>query len=66
MVTGKVPAVGGTAFFFARLPAIASMGMIMKNRPTSMVSAPAMLYQGVFPFKPANAEPLFPACDVNE
>src|SRR5208337_1169651 len=65
VVTGNVPAVAGTAFFFARLPAIASMGMIMKNRPTSMVIAPAVLYQRVLPFMPPNAEPLFPADDVN-
>ena len=65
VVTGKVPAVGGIDFFFARLPAMASIGIIMKNRPISMVIAPATLYQGVFPFKPANAEPLLPACDVN-
>ena len=61
VVTGNVPAEAGTVFFFARLPAIASMGMIMKNRPTSMVIAPAVLYQSVLPFNPANAEPLFPA-----
>jgi len=40
--------------------------MIMKNRPTSIVIAPAVLYQVVFVVNPANAEPLLPACDVNE
>src|ERR1019366_9087371 len=66
VVTGNVPAEAGTAFFFARLPAIASIGMTMKNRPTSMVIAPAVLYHGVLPLKPPNAEPLFPADDVNK
>src|SRR5208282_188588 len=66
VVTGNVPAEAGTVFFFARLPAIASMGMIMKNRPTSIVNPPAVLYQGVLPLMPPNAEPLFPADDVNK
>src|SRR6266478_696788 len=34
-VTGKVPADSGTAFFLAKLPAMASTGMIMKNLPRS-------------------------------
>ena len=61
VVTGKVPSEGGTYFFCARLPAIASIGMIIKNRPMSIVKPPAMLYQGVFVVNPANAEPLLPA-----
>src|SRR4029077_3084346 len=64
VVTGNVPSDGGTYFFFARLPAMASMGMIMKNRPTSIVIAPEVLYQSVFPFRPPKAEPLFPAMEV--
>ena len=64
VVTGNVPSDGGTYFFFARLPAIASMGMIMKKRPISMVIAPDVLYQRVFPFRPPKAEPLLPAMDV--
>src|SRR5580692_5554501 len=64
VVTGNVPSDGGTYFFFARLPAMASIGMIMKNRPTSMVIAPDVLYQSVLPFSPPNAEPLLPAMDV--
>src|ERR1022692_60738 len=38
VVTGKVPSEGGTYFLPARFPAIASMGMIIRNRPASMVS----------------------------
>src|ERR1700686_5683783 len=64
VVTGNVPSDGGTYFFFARLPAMDSMGIIMKNRPTSMVIAPEVLYQRVFPFSPPKAEPLLPAMDV--
>src|SRR5262245_54254984 len=66
VVTGNVPSDGGTYFFCARLPATASMGIIMKKRPTSIVIAPAVLYQGVLVVNPANADPLLPACDVNE
>jgi len=33
VVTGNVPAEAGTIFFFARLPAIASIGMIMRSAP---------------------------------
>src|SRR3954468_20155379 len=65
-VTGNVPSEGGTYFFPARLPAIASAGMIIRNRPTSIVIAPAVLYQRVLVVNPANADPLLPACDVNE
>src|SRR6476646_4055067 len=65
VVTGNVPTEGGTYFFWARLPAMASMGMIMKKRPTSMVMAPAVLYQGVFAVKPAKADPLLPAWEEN-
>src|SRR5215469_7931422 len=66
VVTGKVPRDGGTYFFWARLPAMASMGMIIKKRPTSMVTAPETLYQLVLPFSPPNADPLLPACETNE
>jgi hypothetical protein len=65
VVTGNVPNDGGTYFFLAKFPAMASMGMIMKKRPTSMVIAPTVLYQGVFPFRPPKAEPLLPAMEVN-
>ena len=44
---------------------MASMGMIIMNRPTSMVMAPVVLYQVVLVVNPANAEPLLAACEVN-
>src|SRR5262249_38192288 len=65
VVTGKVPSEGGTYFFWARLPAMASIGIIIMKRPTSMVTAPVVLYQRVLVVSPANADPLFPADDVN-
>ena len=34
---GKVPAEGGTVFFAASEPAMASTGMMTKNRPTEHV-----------------------------
>src|SRR5438105_5954218 len=63
VVTGKVPSDGGTAFLRARLPAIPRMGMIMKKRPIIVFSPSVVLYQNVFPFRPAKAEPLFPAVE---
>src|ERR1039458_9857910 len=65
VVTGNVPSDGGTYFFCARLPAIASMGMIIRKRPISMVKPMVVLYQSVLGFKPPNAEPLLPAPETN-
>ena len=63
VVTGNVPSDSGIFFFRLRLPAIASGGMIMKNRPNSIVSPSVVLYQCVFTLMPPNAEPLFAAAD---
>lgn len=65
VVTGNVPSEGGTVFFFARLPAIANIGMIIKNRPTNIAAPIVELYQSVFADIPANADPLLPVPDVN-
>ena len=51
-VTGNVPADSGTVFFLARLPAMASIGIIMKNRPSSCAAAVVVLYHIVFAFRP--------------
>ena len=48
VVTGNVPGDGGTRFLRPRLPAIASIGMIMKNRPISIATPSVTLYQFVF------------------
>ncbi len=45
-------------------PAIASTGMMRKNRPTSIARAWAMLRNGVLEESPANAEPLLLAGDA--
>jgi len=48
VVTGNVPNDGGTIFLRARLPAIASIGMIIMKRPISIVMPIVVLYQSVF------------------
>ena len=58
---GNVPKLSATAFLPTREPAIAIGGMIIMNRPISMVSAPVTLNHSVLPLIPAKAEPLFPA-----
>src|SRR5450631_1992843 len=62
--TGNVPDDGGTLFFCARLPARASMGTIIRNRPASMFKARVRLYQLVLVVRPPKAEPLLPAVDT--
>ena len=66
MVTGKVPSEGGTYFLPARFPAIASMGMIIKNRPASMVRPVVTSYHNVFTVSPPKFDPLLAAVDTNE
>src|SRR5208283_1867278 len=63
-VTGKVPRDSGTCFLAARFPAIARIGMIMKNRPRSMATPKLELYQSVLVLSPPKAEPLLPTDDV--
>src|ERR1019366_8149474 len=58
---GNVPLVTGISFFAARLPAIASAGIIKRNLPTSISRPMVRLYQGVLALIPAKALPLFPA-----
>src|SRR5262245_7019443 len=65
VVTGNVPGDGGTRFLRPRLPAIASIGMIMKKRPINIAKPMVVLYQLVFAVSPPKADPLFPVPDVN-
>src|SRR5579863_10232431 len=65
VVTGKVPADSGTVFFCARFPAIARIGITAKNLPKSIATPVAELYQSVLGLRPANADPLLPAAEVN-
>src|SRR5262245_44387181 len=48
------------SFFAARLPAIASAGMMNINRAISIAMANVRLYQGVLALIPAKALPLLP------
>src|ERR1700685_48829 len=64
VVTGKVPADSGTYFFFARLPAIARIGITAKNLPNKVANPSDVLYQSVFPLNPPNADPLLPVVEV--
>ena len=57
---GNVPSDGGTTFLRRKVPAIASIGMIIRKRPTSIATPSVVLYQSVFALRPANAEPLLP------
>src|SRR5262245_54944451 len=63
VVTGNVPSDGGISFLRLKLPAIARGGMIMKNRPKSIVSPSVVLYQSVLKLMPPNADPLLAAAD---
>ena len=45
VVTGNVPNEGGTSFLRARFPATASMGTIIRKRPTSIATPMVVLYQ---------------------
>ena len=63
-VTGNVPTLGGAIFLVARLPATASIGTIIRNRPPSMAIPCVSRYQCVSAFSPANADPLLPTADV--
>src|SRR5438105_950487 len=58
---GNVPLVTGISFFAARLPAMASAGMMKRNLAMSISMPMVRLYQGVLALIPAKALPLFPA-----
>ena len=64
VVTGNVPSDGGETFLRARFPAMASIGTIIRKRPTSIAKPIVVLYQYVFAEIPANADPLLPVPDV--
>src|SRR5215468_8951820 len=62
--TGNVPADGGTLFFVARFPAIAIIGIIIRNRPINIARPVVVLYQSVLLVSPLTAEPLLPVADT--
>src|ERR1019366_7513983 len=47
------------------MPAIASIGIIIRNRPINMSNPMVVLYQSVLALSPPNAEPLLPAPETN-
>ena len=55
---GKVPGPVGTRCFRASEPAIANVGMMRKNRPTSMQIPRVVFIHCVSAVIPANADPL--------
>src|SRR5215469_5895161 len=60
-----VPALAGTGCCRASDPASPSAKISGANRPMSITIPPTVLYQYVFVVRPANAEPLLLAIDVN-
>src|SRR5579885_3654857 len=62
----KVPAVAGTTCLRTIDPPMASTGMMVKNRPTSIVRPSVVLYHWVLALIPANDEPLLLADDEYE
>ena len=55
---GRVPALAGTTFFFAKAPAIAKTGTMIQKRLIHMRMPPSQLWNGTLPLKPPKAEPL--------
>ena len=61
---GKVPADVGTIFFAASDPAMASIGMIIRNRPMNIASPSVEFQNGVLADRPAKALPLLPVAET--
>lgn len=62
---GRVPDDGGTSFLRASEPAIARVGLMIQYRATNMQMPPAVVKNVPLAVRPANAEPLLFACEVN-
>ena len=61
----KVPALSGTNFFFARMPAMASGPMMGRNLESNMI-IPSLIFQnGEFALKPPNSDPLLADAELN-
>src|SRR5215475_7161815 len=65
LCVGMVPTLSGTACCFASEPAKPRANIIGANRATSMTIPPTVLYQVVLVVRPAKAEPLLLAIEVN-
>ena len=62
-VVDKVPAVVAIFFLAARLPAMAMVPMIGRNRTNSITKPRVRLRNTVLALKPANADPLLPPAE---
>ena len=62
VVTGNVPGEGGTIFFRARFPAMASIGTITRNRPTKVAIPMVVLYQSVLALSPGEGRTVIAGC----
>src|SRR6516225_10950463 len=65
LCVGIVPTLAGTVCCLASDPAMPRAKIIGANLATSMTTPPETLYQVVFVVRPANAEPLLLAIEVN-
>src|SRR6516225_7425578 len=65
LCVGIVPTLAGTVCCLASDPAMPRAKIIGANLATSMTTPPAVLYQVVFVVRPANADPLLLAIEVN-
>src|SRR6516165_11758003 len=65
LYVGKVPTLSGTVCCLASDPARPRAKTMGAKRATSMTIPPTVLYQVVFVVRPANAEPLLLAIEVN-
>ena len=61
----SVPALSGTYFFFARIPAMATGPMMGKNRASNITVPGAIFQKGVLFPRPPNSLPLFADAEVN-
>src|SRR5215469_11813866 len=65
VLVSSVPALTGTGCCLASDPARPSAKISGANRPSSITTPPTVLYQTVFVPRPAKAEPLLLAIEVN-
>src|ERR1700721_2322353 len=65
VLVSSVPALAGTGLCLASDPARPRAKISGANRPSSITMPPTVLYQGVLPVRPANADPLLLAIEAN-
>src|ERR1700733_4944355 len=65
VLVSSVPALAGTGLCLASDPARPRAKISGANRPSSITMPPTVLYQGVLPVRPPNADPLLLAIEAN-